>query len=68
MVPGYYQESSSENGWLPPWESYHRAVGLAHAARGLYLRNAATAFGHHLRDRFCTWARAHHFRFCPLCC
>jgi hypothetical protein len=68
MVYSNHQESSSDNGCLPPWEAYHRAIHLAHAARGQYLRGATTTFGHDLRDRICTWARAHHFRFCPLCC
>lgn len=68
MVHSNHQASPTENRWLPPWEAYHRAVMLAHAARGQFLRNTAVTFGHNIRDRICAWARERHFRFCPLCC
>ena len=68
MIYSDHQKFSSYNRSLPPWEAYHRAMLLAHTARGQYLRSAMTALGHEVRERFCAWARERHFRFCPLCC
>ncbi len=53
---------------LPPWETYHRALNDAQAARGQFLRSGFAAATKSLKDRICYHVRKWHIPHCPLCC